>query len=83
VTGEARGKEEFPICRSSGIMQAFVSTQGARSFSDPRVRRAFNLALDFEEMNNAVLLRPNTPAVASYYEGTELASGGLPGRPRA
>ena len=43
-------KEEFPV-RSQGIMQGFVLNTRRAKFSDPRVRRAFNLALDFEEMN--------------------------------
>jgi microcin C transport system substrate-binding protein len=43
-------KEEFPI-RNQGIMQGFVPNTRRAKFSDPRARRAFNLALDFEEMN--------------------------------
>ena len=43
-------KEEFPI-RNQGIMQGFGLNTRRAKFSDPRVRHAFNLALDFEEMN--------------------------------
>ena len=49
-------KEEFPV-RSQGIMQGFVLNTRRAKFSDPRVRRAFNLALDFEEMNKQFLDR--------------------------
>jgi microcin C transport system substrate-binding protein len=69
-------KEEFPI-RSSGMMQAFVLNTRRAKFSDPRVRRAFNLALDFEEMNKQFFFGQYT-RIASYFEGTELASKGLP-----
>src|ERR1700686_2115070 len=46
-------------------------------FQDVRLRRAFNYAYDFEEMNRQLSTgeyhRDN-----SYFEGTELASSGLP-----
>ena len=42
--------EEFPI-RKSGVMQAFAFNTRRDKFKDPRVRRAFNYAFDFEEMN--------------------------------
>jgi microcin C transport system substrate-binding protein len=76
VTEKRVVKEEFPI-RSSGIMQSFVLNTRRAKFSDPRVRRAFNLALDFEEMNKQFFFGQYT-RIASYYEGTELASSGLP-----
>ncbi len=69
-------KEEFPI-RSSGIMQAFVLNTRRPKFSDPRVRRAFNLALDFEEMNKQFFFG-QYERINSYFTGTELASSGLP-----
>jgi microcin C transport system substrate-binding protein len=69
-------KEEFPI-RSSGIMQAFVLNTRRPKFGDPRVRRAFNLALDFEEMNKQFFFG-QYERIGSYFEGTELASSGLP-----
>ncbi len=43
-------KEEFPI-NSSGGMQAFAFNTRRDKFSDPRVRRAFNYALNFEDLN--------------------------------
>jgi microcin C transport system substrate-binding protein len=41
------------------------------------VRRAFNLALDFEEMNKQFFFGAYT-RIGSFFEGTELASSGLP-----
>src|SRR5262245_1811247 len=69
-------KEEFPI-RNRGIMQAFVLNTRRSKFADPRVRRAFNLALDFEEMNKQIFFGQYR-RIASYFDGTELASSGLP-----
>jgi microcin C transport system substrate-binding protein len=69
-------KEEFPI-RISGVMQAFVMNTRRAKFADPRVRRAFNYALDFEEMNKQFFFG-QYERIASYFEGTELASSGLP-----
>jgi microcin C transport system substrate-binding protein len=68
--------EEFPI-RSSGIMQAFAFNIRRDKFKDPRVRRAFNFAFDFEEMNKQIFFGQYT-RIASYFEGTELACSGLP-----
>jgi microcin C transport system substrate-binding protein len=68
--------EEFPI-RNQGAMQAFVFNTRRAKFSDPRVRRAFNFAFDFEEMNKQLFFGQYT-RIASYFEGTELASRGLP-----
>ncbi|MBI1202024.1 MAG: ABC transporter substrate-binding protein [Rhodopseudomonas sp.] len=69
-------KEEFPI-RSSGGMQAFAFNIRRDKFKDARVRRAFNFAFDFDEMNKQ-LFYGQYHRVASYFEGTELASSGLP-----
>jgi microcin C transport system substrate-binding protein len=76
VTDKRVVKEEFPI-RNRGIMQAFVLNTRRSKFADPRVRRAFNLALDFEEMNKQLFFGQYR-RIASYFEGTELASSGLP-----
>jgi microcin C transport system substrate-binding protein len=76
VTEKRVVKEEFPI-RSSGVMQAFVLNTRRAKFGDPRVRRAFNLALDFEEMNKQFFFGQYT-RIDSYFYGTELASSGLP-----
>nr|WP_303626225.1 extracellular solute-binding protein [Rhodopseudomonas palustris] len=69
-------KEEFPI-NDSGRMQGFVLNLRREMFKDPRVRRAFNYAFDFEEMNKQ-LFYGQYKRIASYFEGTELASSGLP-----
>ncbi len=69
-------REEFPI-RSSGVMQAFVFNIRRPKFQDQRVRRAFNFAFDFEEMNRQ-LFSGQYSRIASYFEGTELAATGVP-----
>jgi len=69
-------KEEFPI-RSSGGMQAYAFNIRRPKFADPRVRRAFNLALNFEEINKQLFFG-QYHRVNSYFEGLELASSGLP-----
>ena len=68
--------EEFPI-RSQGAMQSFVFNTRRAKFADPRVRRAFNYAFDFEEMNKQLFFGQYS-RIASFFEGTELASRGLP-----
>ncbi|GBU18462.1 MULTISPECIES: extracellular solute-binding protein [Methylobacterium] len=69
-------KEAFPD-RGNGIMQAFVFNLRNDKFKDERVRRAFNLAMNFEEMNRA-LFYGLYRRIDSYYYGSELASSGLP-----
>ena len=69
-------KEEFPD-RGNGIMQAFVFNLRKPVFQDERVRRAFNLALNFEEMNRA-LFYGLYKRIDSYFYGSELAASGLP-----
>jgi microcin C transport system substrate-binding protein len=68
--------EEFPN-RSSGVMQAFAFNIRRDKFKDPKVRRALNYAFDFEEMNKQIFFG-QYKRIASYFEGTELASSGLP-----
>jgi len=58
-------------------MQAFVFNLRRDQFKDPRVRRAFNLALNFEEMNRQFFFGQYT-RIGSFFEGTELAATGLP-----
>ncbi len=69
-------KEEFPI-NDSGRMQAFTLNLRREQFKDARLRRAFNYAFDFEEMNKQ-LFYGQYKRINSYFEGTELASSGLP-----
>ena len=68
--------EEFPI-RNYGVMQAFGFNIRRDKFKDPRVRRAFNFAFDFEEMNRTIFFG-QYKRISSYFEGTELASSGIP-----
>jgi microcin C transport system substrate-binding protein len=68
--------EQFPI-RNVGIMQAFAFNTRRAKFKDPRLRRAFNFAFDFEHINNELFYGEYT-RIASYFEGTELAARGLP-----
>ena len=76
VTEKRVVKEEFPI-NDSGRMQAFVLNLRREQFKDARLRRAFNYAFDFEEMNKQ-LFYGQYKRINSYFEGTELASSGLP-----
>jgi microcin C transport system substrate-binding protein len=69
-------KEEFPI-RNTGIMQAFVFNLRRQKFQDPRVRLAFNYALNFEELNKQLFFGQYI-RIASYFAGTDLAATGLP-----
>jgi microcin C transport system substrate-binding protein len=69
-------REEFPI-RNVGVMQAFTFNIRREKLADPRVRLAFNYAFDFEEMNKQIFFGQYR-RIASYFDGTELASGGLP-----
>lgn len=68
--------EEFPF-RATGVMQAFTLNMRRDKFKDQRVRRAFNLAFPFEELNKTIFYglyeRPS-----SYFYGLDLASSGLP-----
>jgi microcin C transport system substrate-binding protein len=68
--------EEFPI-RNTGVMQAFAFNIRREKFQDPRLRLAFNYAFDFEEMNKQIFYG-QYKRIASYFEGTELASSGVP-----
>jgi microcin C transport system substrate-binding protein len=69
-------KEEFPV-NDIGRMQAFVLNLRREQFKDVRLRRAFNFAFDFEEMNKQLFFGQYT-RINSYFYGTELASSGLP-----
>ncbi len=68
--------EEFPQ-RDRGIMRAFAFNTRRDKFKDARVRRAFNFAFDFEEMNKQFFFGQYR-RINSFFEGTELAGSGLP-----
>ena len=76
VTEKRVLKEEFPI-NDSGRMQAFVLNLRRDQFKDARLRRAFNYAFDFEEMNKQLFFS-QYKRINSYFEGTELACSGVP-----
>src|SRR5258708_11052400 len=69
-------RKEFAI-RNIGTMQGFALNTRRLKFQDPRVRRAFNFAFDFERINQLLFYGLYT-RITSYYDGTELASSGLP-----
>jgi len=58
-------------------MQGFAVNLRREKFSDPRVREALNLALDFEWANENLFYGQYT-RTDSYYENSELASQGIP-----
>jgi len=68
--------EEFPI-RNVGVMQAFVFNTRRSKFADPRLRRAFNFAFDFESVNKDIFYG-QYGRIASYFQGTDLACSDLP-----
>jgi microcin C transport system substrate-binding protein len=76
VTEKRVVKEEFPI-NDTGRMQGFVLNLRREQFRDARLRRAFNFAFDFEEMNKQLFYN-QYKRIDSYFYGTELASSGLP-----
>lgn len=69
-------KEDIPHSRVAG-MQAFVLNNRRAVFQDVRVRRAFNLAFNFDELNKAVAYGMYK-RVGSFWENSELAAKGLP-----
>lgn len=68
--------ETFPD-KASGIMQAFVPNLRREKFADARVRRALNLAFDFESTNRTSFF-DQYKRITSFFAGTELAASGLP-----
>ena len=68
--------EEFPI-RNIGWGQGFAFNIRRDKFKDPRLRRAFNFAFDFEEMNKRFFFSQYR-RTSSYFDGTELAWNWVP-----
>jgi microcin C transport system substrate-binding protein len=64
-------REEFPI-NNMGEMQAYVFNTRRDKFKDARLRRAFNFAFDFEEMNKQLFFG-QYKRISSYFDGSELA----------
>ena len=89
--GQAMGDRlRFPGCRRQARHQGRISRSMIRDgcrpsslnlrrdqFKDARLRRAFNYAFDFEEMNRQLFFG-QYKRINSYFDGTELASSGLP-----
>lgn len=68
--------------RNSGVLMGFLPNMRRDVFKDRNVRRALNLAFDFEELNRTTFYN-QYQRIDSYFFGTELASKGLPqGRER-
>lgn len=65
-------KQEVPVS-TAAPMQSFVFNVRRDKFADVRVRRAFNLAFDFE-WSNKNLFFGQYSRVGSYFENTELAA---------
>lgn len=70
-------KEKFRL-KNAQTMQAFAFNIRRDKFQDPRVRRAFNLAFDFE-WDNKSLFYGEYVRTNSYFANSELAATGLPG----
>ncbi|CAN1722630.1 microcin C transport system substrate-binding protein [Hyphomicrobium sp. 1Nfss2.1] len=69
-------KEAIPVKRVAP-MQSFVFNQRRKQFEDPRVRKAFALAFNFEEANKKLFYNSYV-RVGSYFDNSELAAKGLP-----
>lgn len=69
-------KQEFKTA-SPEPMQAFMLNTRRPLFRDRLVRAALTYPLDFETMNRTLFFGSNT-RTSSYFQGTELASSGLP-----
>ncbi|SDR24569.1 extracellular solute-binding protein [Pseudovibrio sp. Tun.PSC04-5.I4] len=70
--------EKFPqTYRGSGLMLGFILNTRKEMFQDRRVRKALNYALNFEEMNRTIFFGQYS-RFTSYFDGTKLASSGLP-----
>ena len=71
-----RAEWENPY-RSSGVLVGFIPNLRRDKFKDPRVRKALNLACDFEDLNKTIFF-DQYKRIDSFFFGSELASSGLP-----
>ncbi len=70
-------KRELIETQEIASMQGFAFNTRRRQFQDPRVRRAFNLAFNYEWANQAMFFSQYR-RVGSYFENSELACRGVP-----
>ncbi len=63
--------------RNAGVLVGFLPNMRRPLFKDQNVRRAMNLAFDFEELNRTTFFN-QYQRIDSYFYGTELAAKGLP-----
>ncbi len=70
-------KEAIPVKGNPTPMQAFVFNLRRKKFQDPRVRKAFGLAFNFEEANKQLFFDLYR-RTGSYFDNSDLASHGLP-----
>lgn len=63
--------------RGSGLMVGFIFNLNRDKFKDPRVRRAFNYAFPYEEINKSIFYGAYS-RIESYFGGLDFASKGLP-----
>jgi microcin C transport system substrate-binding protein len=69
-------KEAIPVKRVAP-MQGFVFNLRRKQFQDPRVRKAFALAFNFEDANK-MMFYDLYVRVGSFFDNSELAAKGLP-----
>lgn len=69
-------KKEFSA-KGRASFQGFILNMRKPQFQDRNVRKALTLAYDFETTNKVISFGLNK-RVSSYYEGSDLASSGLP-----
>ena len=69
-------RDKIPIAKVAP-MQAFIFNIRRPQLQDPRVRRAFNLAFNFEQANKTILYG-EYQRVGSYFDDSELKATGLP-----
>lgn len=69
-------KEVFRT-KQAEAMQGYVLNLRLPKFQDRRVRRAFDLAFDFEWLNETIFFK-QYQRLTSYFENTELAARGVP-----
>ncbi|WP_419907751.1 extracellular solute-binding protein [Hoeflea sp.] len=63
--------------RSSGVMVGFIPNLRRDKFKDPLVRKALNLAFDFEDLNRTIFFN-QYQRIDSFFYGTELSGSGKP-----